>query len=297
MKICIFGGNGFIGSNLANHYLKNNHKVYVYTQTKINKDLKIKNNFKIKYNEKNFITILKKNFDLIYFLSGNSNQETSKSDIYFDLNSTFNTFISLLESVKKSKSKPPIWFASSVVVYGSNNKSLKENFERNPISYYALTKYLCENAGKFYYDNFNINIGIMRIFSTFGPGLKKLVVYDTIKKINSSNNFKVFGTGNEIRDLAFIDDQVKTITLLSDKIKKPQGDIYNIAAGKPYTIKSIVKKLVKISKKKVLFKFTKKRRSFDTKNFIANKSKTNKIIGLINKTPINLALKKTYDSI
>ncbi|MDB3885455.1 NAD(P)-dependent oxidoreductase [Candidatus Pelagibacter sp.] len=297
MKICIFGGNGFIGSNLANYYHKKKHKVYVYTQTKVNKNSKIKNNFKIKYSEKNFTYILNKKFDLVYFLSGNSNQETSKSDIYYDLTSTFNTFVNLLEAVKKNKSKPPIWFASSVVVYGSNNKPLKENFERNPISYYALTKYLCENAGKFYNDNFNLNIGIMRIFSTFGPGLKKLVVYDTIKKINSTKNFKVFGTGNEIRDLAFVDDQIKTITTLCNKIKKPQGDIFNIAAGKPYTIKNIVKKLVKISRKKVLFSFTKKRRSFDTKNFIADKSKTNKIIGFVKKTPIDVALKKTYDSI
>mgnify|MGYP001206162350 CR=1 FL=1 len=297
MKICIFGGNGFIGSNLANHYQKKKHAVYVYTQTKINKNLKFRNNFKIKYTEKNFINILKKNFDLIYFLSGNSNQETSKSDIYYDLNTTFNTFINLLEAVKKSKSNPPIWFASSVVVYGSNNKPLKENFDRNPISYYALSKYLCENAGKFYCDNFKVNVGIMRIFSTFGPGLKKLVVFDTIKKIKSKGSFKVFGTGNEIRDLAFVDDQVRTISLLTKKIKKPQGDIYNIAAGKPYTIKSVVKKLVKISKKQISFEFTNKRRSFDTKNFIADKSKTNKIIGKIKKTPIDVAFHKTYNSI
>ena len=297
MKICIFGGNGFIGSNLASYYLKKNHKVFVYTQTKINKNLKIKNNFKIKYSEKNFTNILKKNFDLIYFLSGNSNQETSKSDIYYDLNTTFNTFINLLEAVKKNKSTSPVWFASSVVVYGSNNKPLKESFDRNPISYYALSKYLCENAGKFYCDNFKVNVGIMRIFSTFGPGLKKLVVFDTIKKIKSKSSFKVFGTGNEIRDLAFVDDQVRTISLLTKKIKKPQGNIYNIAAGKPYTIKSIVKKLVKISKKQISFEFTNKRRSFDTKNFIADKSKTNKIIGSIKKTPIDVAFQKTYNSI
>ena len=50
MKICIFGGNGFIGSYLANEYIKKNHNVYIYSQTKINKSIKIKNNFKIKYN-------------------------------------------------------------------------------------------------------------------------------------------------------------------------------------------------------------------------------------------------------
>ena len=93
MKICIFGGNGFIGSSLAKTYLSNGHKVFVYSQTKINKNLNFKNNFKVKYDEKSFVKILKKNFDLIYFLSGNSNQETSKNDIYYDLETSFLTFI------------------------------------------------------------------------------------------------------------------------------------------------------------------------------------------------------------
>jgi len=296
MKICIFGGNGFIGSNLAKEYQRKGHKVFIYSQTKINKNIKIKNNIKIKYNEKNFSRILQKNFNKIYFLSGNSNQESSKKDIYYDLDTTFATFVQLLEAVKKNRFNPSIWFASSVVVYGVNNKPLKEDFNRNPISYYAITKYLCENVSKFYSDNFNINVGIMRIFSTFGPGLRRQVVFDTIKKIRTKDKFKMFGNGKEKRDFGYIDDQVKSIILLSNKIKKPKGDIYNIATGKAYSIKSIVNKLVKISKKKVTFDFTKKRRSFDTKNFIADKSKLNKTIGSLKNTNIDLALKKTFYS-
>ena len=61
MKICIFGGNGFIGSNLAKEYLKKNNNVYIYSQTKIKKSIKIKNNFKIKYNEKIFLKYYQKN--------------------------------------------------------------------------------------------------------------------------------------------------------------------------------------------------------------------------------------------
>ena len=84
--------------------------------------------------------------------------------------------------------------------------------------------------------------------------------------------------------------------MLSNKVKKPKGDIYNIATGKAYTIKYIVNRLVKISKKKVNFSFTKKRRSFDTKNFIADKTKLIKTIGSLKITNIDLALKKTFES-
>tara|TARA_Y100001970_G_C14242213_1_gene865617 strand:+ start:3174 stop:4067 length:894 start_codon:yes stop_codon:yes gene_type:complete len=294
MKICIFGGNGFIGGSLAKEYLRKGHKVHIYSQTKVNRSFKFKNNTKIKYNEKNFKLILKKKFDIIFFFSGNSNQETSKNDIYYDLETTFNSYVSLLEAAKKINFKFPIWFASSVVVYGSNNKPLKENFDLNPLSFYAVTKLICEIISKFYSKNHNLNIGILRIFSTFGPGLKRQVVYDTIKKIKTMKSFKVIGSGNEKRDFGFINDQIKSIILLSKKVKKPKGEAFNIASGRAYTIKSMLNKLVKISKKKISYTYTNKRRSFDTKSFISNKSKINKTIGSVKNSNFDLALKETF---
>ena len=294
MKICIFGGNGFIGGSLAKEYLRKGHKVHIYSQTKVNRSFKFKNNTKIKYNEKNFKLILKKKFDIIFFFSGNSNQETSKNDIYYDLETTFNSYVSLIEAAKKLNFKYPIWFASSVVVYGSNNKPLKENFDLNPLSFYAVTKLICEIISKFYSKNHNLNIGILRIFSTFGPGLKRQVVYDTIKKIKTMKSFKVIGSGNEKRDFGFINDQIKSIILLSKKVKKPKGEAFNIASGRAYTIKSMLNKLVKISKKKISYTYTNKRRSFDTKSFISNKSKINKTIGSVKNSNFDLALKETF---
>ena len=38
----VTGVAGFIGSNLAKTFIKNKHNVYIYSQTKINKSIKVK---------------------------------------------------------------------------------------------------------------------------------------------------------------------------------------------------------------------------------------------------------------
>jgi len=299
MKICIFGGQGFIGSALAKRCKADNFDVDIFTQGIVNKKKTISVNkkiYKIKYNEKNFKKIIKKKYDQIFFFSGNSNQETSKNDIYFDLNMTFLIFTELLEAARKSFYKGNIWFASSVVVYGEKNKKLSENTNCSPISFYAFAKYISEILCSFYVKNFKLNIGILRIFSTYGPGLKRQVVFDIINKIKSGKNFNLFGTGKEKRDFSFIDDQVNSIFSLMLSLKKPKNDIYNIASGKGYSIKNILDELIKISKFRKKIKFMGTMRNFDTRNFIADIKKLKNKISY-KQTSLKAGLKLTFDSI
>ena len=51
-----------------------------------------------------------------------------------------------------------------------------------------------------------INIGIYRIFSTYGPGLKRQIIFDVIKKIiNNKTSIEIIGSGQERRDITFVE--------------------------------------------------------------------------------------------
>ena len=58
MNICIFGGLGFIGSNVANLFFKKGYNVTIYTQKKDDRKNRLKSSKiklkQIKYNKKNF---------------------------------------------------------------------------------------------------------------------------------------------------------------------------------------------------------------------------------------------------
>ena len=67
---------------------------------------------------------------------------------------------------------------------------------------------------------------------------------------------KVWGTGNEKRDLLFINDLIDSVKL-SIKNQKSKFEIFNIGSGKAISIKNLVKKILKISNKNMLIEFDK----------------------------------------
>ena len=103
-----------------------------------------------------------------------------------------------------------------------------------------------------------------------------------------------------LQDIQIINDALCNVTfgvggpyLLSLAFSKNNVSFLPFIHKSPHC--EVVAKLNKISNKDVIYTYTKKRRSFDTKNFIANNSKIVKTIGKFKYTEINTALKKTYD--
>lgn len=140
---------------------------------------------------------------------------------------------------------------STLAVYGNtnSNKPLRENTKINPISNYALNKFLCEQMCIFYRKKYNFDLLIIRSGSFFGPGIQRQFIYDACKKIyNNKPDF--FGTGNEIRDWLYIDDLVNLILKILKKGFK-NTSIYNVGSGKGIAIKNVIKFINKKLKKKL----------------------------------------------
>ena len=68
--------------------------------------------------------------------------------------------------------------------------------------------------------------------------------------MKANNEIIVWGNGKEKRDLLYIDDLVEFVILILKK-QKSKFKIYNCGLGKSYSINQIVKKIIKISNKKL----------------------------------------------
>lgn len=246
-KALVIGGVGFIGERLVSRLKLKNFDVDISTSSK-KTYCHTTSIYSINYDEVGFAKLLAKTqYDDIYFFAGNPSPSNSENDPYLDINFTNIPLLALLNILVRIEFKGRVWFASSVAVYGGNNENrLTEDSKCFPLSYYAVSKLMAEEHLKMFSRIYGLHIGIFRIFSTFGGGLKRQLVYDVWNKIkNNPKEILLHGTGNEGRDLSYVEDQISAITCIADNVV-PSGDVWNIGSGKLYKVSEVVSHICKI---------------------------------------------------
>lgn len=246
-KILVIGGFGFIGSHLSTSYEKDGFEVF--KTSRFYDICESSMSFRSDYSEASFVEILQSNeFDLVFYLSGNPYPGISENNAIYDVQQTITPLVNLLTASVRTKFKGVLWFASSVAVYGKTVNSFQSETDIcRPLSSYALAKITGEEYLKLFADKHNLMCGSLRIFSTFGEGLKRQIVYDLYQKaISDSADLQLIGSGREQRDLCYVGDQVERIKILADLLQ-PSGDIYNIGNGSSISTYKIAKEILEIT--------------------------------------------------
>lgn len=125
---------------------------------------------------------------------------------------------------------------SSAAVYGDPvYLPVSERQLAAPISPYGYHKWQCEQLCEEFSKLYNIPTACARIFSAYGPGLRRQVVWDMCNKVLSSGSLVLYGTGSESRDFIHAKDIARALSTIVDKAPM-KGDIYNVASGRSVTI-------------------------------------------------------------
>jgi GDP-L-fucose synthase len=282
-KIIVLGASGFIGRNVCLHLKKkfpNSKIIGVYNKNKI----KVNGVKFIKCDltkSDNKIIKIFNNADVVIQAAATTSGAKdiiSKPYIHVNDNAIMNSRIT--RCAFHSNVKHLLVF-SCTVMYHSSNKAIKESqFTDGKKIYHsyfgaAWMKVFVEKMCEFY-SRFKMNkYTLIRHSNIYGPydkyDLDKSHVFGaTINKVmNAKKNGEliIWGKGKESRDLLYIDDLLNFIFLA---IKKQKGmfEIYNVGYGRPISINNLVKKIVKISKKKIKIKNDLSKKSLSTKIFL-----------------------------
>ena len=252
MNFIVTGGTGFIGNQIAQHLVKNNHSVTVVDNFHTGKMESLANvQDKIKVLK---VDIL--DYDELRNTVKNANgvfheaaltlvqDSFTKQKEYYDVNvvGTENVFKLAKEFGFK------VVYASSSSVYGNTKKiPIKEDFKRKPLNPYGNTKldaeYLAEK-----YSKLGIHLIGLRYFNVYGP--RQNVAYAGVitKFLENIANHKapvINGDGLQVRDFVYVGDVAKANLMAMES--KVSFAFVNIGTGITVSINALADMIIKAS--------------------------------------------------
>ncbi|PQJ73327.1 NAD-dependent epimerase/dehydratase family protein [Polaribacter butkevichii] len=227
MKILIIGANGFIGSHCVDFFESKGDEVW---KADVRVSSETHNQYKIARFNSDFSKPFKEHkFDVCINASGSAHVGFSFENPSKDFELNVVNVQKILVAIRDYNIDCKFINFSSAAVYG-NPKSLpiNENSICKPLSPYGFHKLQSELLLTEYHNFFGLKTCSLRVFSAYGPRLKKQLFWDLYKKSVENEVVLLFGTGTETRDFIYIDDllQILNLVILNSSFK---GSIYNVA--------------------------------------------------------------------
>jgi UDP-glucose 4-epimerase len=167
--------------------------------------------------------------------AGSGSVSLSYSAPLEDYQRTVHSTTEMLEYARLAANTPRIVLSSSAAVYGDQGDvDVTENATRSPISPYGFNKVAAENACDSYSRFFGVQTSVVRLFSVYGEGLRKQLLWDAMNKLRR-NEYSFFGTGHELRDWVHVEDAARLLFIAGTAAQAPY-EVYNGANSHATTL-------------------------------------------------------------
>ncbi|WP_186438468.1 NAD-dependent epimerase/dehydratase family protein [Cohnella terricola] len=291
----ITGAGGFLGSHISRYLKTQNHKVYVtgrFSKTEPTWFKSMDGYYTVSLPDNTLNQILREvKPTILVHCAGSSSIASSLADPYNDYLNTVGLTASVLEAIRQDAPECKLIFPSSAAVYGNPSViPISETVNCSPISPYGTHKMVSEKLIEEYFQRYGVSHTILRVFSAYGIGLRKQVIYDMCKKFTdpTTEYVEVYGTGTESRDFIHIFDICRAM----DYVMKPNAQgIYNLGSGRQTTVSELVELIKKNYNNSKSIRFTGEVRLGDPINWEANIDKISKL-GFRSTIPLEQGLKE-----
>lgn len=258
--VLVAGGAGFIGVNLCESLLRDKFQVICLdnlitgTQNNINSLLKNDNFSFIKHDIVKPLpsSLLRKGIDYIFHLASpaSPNKKSKISYLSYPIETLMvNSYGTNNLLLLAHKIKAKLLYSSSSEVYGDAAVSPQDenyfgNVNPNGVrSVYDEGKRFGEALLMAFFRKFHTDIRIVRIFNTYGPGMRiddGRVIVNLINQALTGKDLTIFGDGRQTRSFCFIDDMVAGLKKAM-LIKAAEGEVINLGNPDEKTILDVAR--------------------------------------------------------
>jgi len=216
--------------------------------------------------------------------------ETNRANVIGTLN--------LLESCRQHGVRRLVYAASSSAYGDTQVLPKKEDMAPNPLSPYALQKFVGERYCKLYNDLYGLETVSLRYFNVFGPSQDPWSEYSAVipkfaTRLQSRQPLVVFGDGEQSRDFTYVDNVVEA-NILAIKAQRTAGAVINVGCGEGLTLNRLIRFLEEILQVQAVVDYEPPRRG-DVRHSLADISLARDILGYQPKVTVVEGLRRTVD--
>ncbi|MER9228549.1 SDR family oxidoreductase [Mesorhizobium sp. M0664] len=209
----------------------------------------------------------------VYHLAGGSTVGQSIAEPLKDFEQSVVSAACVLDLLRRHAPDAPVVLASSAAVYGGGHFGpIRVDARLDPYSPYGHHKRMVEELGRSYCAAYGQAVSVARLFSVYGGGLRKQLLWDLCGRLAAGETEIVLGgTGAEMRDWHHVSDVVRLLhrVLPADA---PRFTIYNGGAGAAASVRTIAGMVLEAWGGKHRLSFSGESRRGDPVNLISDPS-------------------------
>ena len=243
-KLLITGVAGFIGRHIACLFSSQGYDILgidTVSPAEVSPaELHVNHYFQLELPDAKLSEILKHyELEACIHCAGRAAISESVSDPAPDFYSGVPTTFELLNALRLHNPRCSFIFLSSAAVYGNPGRlPISENASVNPISPYGFHKLQCELLCKEFSRVYGLRTASLRVFSAYGPGLRRQVIWDMFQKALANPVLRLQGTGAESRDFIHVSDIARAAKIVVEH-GLLEGEVYNVATGREIKISEL----------------------------------------------------------
>ena len=301
-RYLITGGAGFIGSHLVKHLLGAGGIVRVVDNLSTGSAERLKqmpDSVQLVTGDlaDNFVVAeAVKDMDYVLHQAAVPSVQRSVVDPVGTNRSNVTATLNLLENSRKAGVRRFVYAASSSAYGDTEVLPKKEEMPANPLSPYALQKWVGERYCKLYHELYGLETVSLRYFNVFGPGQDPdseyaAVIPKFITKLLAKEPITVYGDGEQSRDFTYIDNVVEANLLALHRPSAP-GAVCNIGCGQRVSLNELIEILERLLGVRAQVTYA-PRKPGDVRHSLADITNTTSILGYVPKIEIEEGLRRT----
>ena len=177
--------------------------------------------------------------DLVFHCAGSGSVAFSMTHPEQDWQRTVGSTLAVLEYLRIQRPNARLVIPSSAGVYGlATQLPICTSAELRPASPYGVHKKVVEDLCRSYAEHFGVRSALVRLFSVYGIGIRKQLLWDACSKLVAGNT-RFAGTGLETRDWLHVEDAAQ-LMLTAAHHASTACPVVNGGEGRAVSIREVI---------------------------------------------------------